>query len=208
MPFSPFMEDFLLSIGKKYSYFLQKTVYFQKKHVLFNTFLGEGIWNPKLMATLLSVVRFSKFKILNRSTQKVINNQANMNLFFPCTVVNCYDVKWTVQIYKQYFIKCTLLLHCAMQCSSYNCFRLHIDCSTFSWYFRGFSTLQIFHSFLAVFNISKSSMGSKSLFIMWSSHSVRFFGCFYYFFFISTCCHSKGKDPYTILCNFGRYLRR
>ena len=37
-----------------------------------------------------------------------------MNLFFPCTVVNCYVVKWTVQIYKQDFIKCTMLLHCAL----------------------------------------------------------------------------------------------
>ena len=60
------------------------------------------------------MVRFSKFKILNRSTQKVTNNQTNMNLFFPCTVVNCYVVKWTVQIYKQDFIKCTLLLHCVL----------------------------------------------------------------------------------------------
>ena len=80
-----------------------------------------------------------------------------------------------------------------MQCSSYNCFRLHIDCSTFSWYFRGLSTLQIFHSFLAVFNISKSSMGSKSLFIMWSSHSVRFFGCFYYFFLFQPAVIVKAR---------------
>ena len=75
------------------------------------------------------MVRFSKFKILNRSTQKVTNNQTNMNLFFPCTVVNCYVVKWTVQIYKQDFIKCTLLLHCAMG-SSFPVFSL-VDCQIF-----------------------------------------------------------------------------
>ena len=48
--FPPFWEDFLLSIG-------------QKIHAISNTFLGEGIWHPKLMLTLLTMVRFSKFEI-------------------------------------------------------------------------------------------------------------------------------------------------
>ena len=82
-----------------------------------------GDWSPhrspriaylKKNIKMLPVVWFSKFEILNWSTQKVTNNQTNMNLFFPCTVVNCYVVKWTVQIHKQDFIKCTLLLHCAV----------------------------------------------------------------------------------------------
>ena len=64
--------------------------------------------------TSLSVVRFSKFKIQNRSTQKVINNQTPLKMFLLCTIVNCYEHKWTCPINIQDFIKCTLLLLCAL----------------------------------------------------------------------------------------------
>ena len=79
-----------------------------------------------------------------------------MNLFFPCTVVNCYVVKWTVQIYKQDFIKCTLLLHCAVVRTGVFCSYLSrkqrpnwgVKCQRMTWRFILAPHLSVsFHAF-------------------------------------------------------------